>query len=61
MTVLWFDTVFPPSLIAMGCIFRFIGGGSPVLLGIILSMISDVISEDKRSVLRLYITKTAMN
>lgn len=48
MTVLWFDTVFNPTMIALSCLFRFVGGGNAVLIGILLSMISDVVPEDQR-------------
>ncbi|KAK9425496.1 putative Major facilitator superfamily transporter [Seiridium unicorne] len=49
MAVLWFDTVFPPSMIASACLWRFVGGGNAVVGGILLSMVSDVIPEDKRA------------
>lgn len=50
MVVLWFDTVFPPRLIATSCIFIFLGGGAPVLIGILFSMVSDVIPGEERFV-----------
>ncbi|KAI1844605.1 hypothetical protein JX266_009278 [Neoarthrinium moseri] len=49
ITVLWFPSVFPPSLIALSCLFLLVGGGNAVLIGIVYSMVSDVISEDKRA------------
>ncbi|KAH8202714.1 hypothetical protein TruAng_003090 [Truncatella angustata] len=49
MAILWFNSVFNPALIATACLFRLIGGGSPVVIGVILSMVSDVIPEDGRA------------
>lgn len=50
MIVLWFDTVFPPIMVVSSSLFQFIGGGNPVLVGILLSMVADLIPEDKRLV-----------
>lgn len=46
--VLWFYTIFPTMLVIMGGLFTLVGGGNAVLGGILLSMVSDVIPEDKR-------------
>lgn len=49
MTILWFSNIFPVIMITTGSLWRFLGGGNAVLVAILLSMISDVIPEDKRA------------
>ena len=46
--VLWWPAVFPIWTIYIAAGFVFIGGGSALLVGVILSIVSDVIEEDKR-------------
>ena len=48
MMVLWFPNVFPTKFIALDSAFLLIGGGNAVVLGILLSMIYDVVPDDKR-------------
>lgn len=48
MMVLYWHTVFPIWTIYIAAGFVFIGGGSALLLGIVLSIVSDVVEEDKR-------------
>jgi hypothetical protein len=48
MTVLWFHDIFPPKLIALSSLFISVGGGNAVMVGMLLSMVSDVVPEDKR-------------
>lgn len=50
MMVLWLPNVFPTPFVALGSAFLLIGGGTAVVIGILLSMISDVIPEDRRFV-----------
>ncbi|KAK2755915.1 hypothetical protein FQN54_005711 [Arachnomyces sp. PD_36] len=49
MMILWFPDVFPTELVALDAAFLLIGGGNAVIIGILLSMISDVFPEDKRA------------
>lgn len=46
--VLWWHTVFPIWTIYIAAGFVCIGGGSALLVGVILSIVSDVMEEDKR-------------
>jgi hypothetical protein len=48
MVVLWFYQFFPTILVALSSLSVLVGGGNAVLVGILLSMISDVIPEEKR-------------
>lgn len=49
MTVLRFHTIFPPGLVALASIFLCVGGGQPAMVGMLLSMVSDVVPSEKRS------------
>ncbi|KAI1209185.1 MFS general substrate transporter [Annulohypoxylon truncatum] len=63
MMVLYFHTVFPVELIWLGSVGYAIGGGNAVLVGIILSMITDSTSEEERAVafMRLHVAGLAGN
>lgn len=52
MTVVYFHTAIPIQLLWLGSAGLLIGGGVAVLLGIILSMITDSTTEEERSVSR---------
>ncbi|KAI0126593.1 major facilitator superfamily transporter [Xylariales sp. AK1849] len=63
MMVLWFPKVFPIGLVTLASVFILIGGGGAVLIGIVLSMVSDVIPEDKRAAafMRIHISSLVGN
>lgn len=54
MTVLYFHNVFPIRLVWLSSVGIAIGGGNPVLLAIILSIVTDATAEKDRSVLRSF-------
>ncbi|KAJ5642335.1 hypothetical protein N7490_006335 [Penicillium lividum] len=58
MMVLWLPNVFPTPFVALGSAFLLVGGGTAVVIGILLGMISDVIPEDKRATafMRLHVS-----
>jgi hypothetical protein len=51
MMVLWWEDVFPTSFVALGPVFYVIGGGNAVSMGILLSIVSNVIPDDQRYVI----------
>lgn len=57
IVVLYFHTVFPLQLVWLGSAGYLIGGGNAVLLGIILSMITDSTTEEERAIafIRLHV------
>ncbi|KAI8961983.1 MFS general substrate transporter [Daldinia sp. FL1419] len=50
MAVVYFHNVFPVELIWLGSLGNFIGGGSAVISGIVLSMIADSTTEEERAI-----------
>ncbi|PQE05037.1 major facilitator superfamily transporter protein [Rutstroemia sp. NJR-2017a BBW] len=50
MMVLWWEDVFPTAFVALGPVFYVIGGGNAVSMGILLSIVSNVIPDDQRAV-----------
>lgn len=48
MTVVYFHNIFPVELIWLGSLGNFLGGGSAVISGIVLSMIADSTTEEER-------------
>ena len=58
MAILYFGQTFTVALAATASLWRFVGGGSAVLVAILLSMISDVIPEEKRATafMRLHVS-----
>ncbi|PQE07205.1 major facilitator superfamily transporter protein [Rutstroemia sp. NJR-2017a BVV2] len=50
MMVLWWEDVFPTAFVALGSVFYVIGGGNAVSMGILLSIVSNVIPDDQRAV-----------
>ncbi|KAI1103600.1 MFS general substrate transporter [Jackrogersella minutella] len=63
MVVLYFHTTLPVELIWLGSAGYFLGGGNAVLVGIILSMITDSTTEEERAVafMRLHVASLAGN
>ncbi|KAI1459471.1 MFS general substrate transporter [Annulohypoxylon moriforme] len=63
MTVLFFHTTFPIEVIWLGSAGYAVGGGNAVLVGIILSMITDSTNEAERAVafMRLHVASLAGN
>ncbi|KAI0882229.1 MFS general substrate transporter [Annulohypoxylon maeteangense] len=63
ITVLNFHTALPVELIWLGSLGYTVGGGSAVLVGIILSMIADSTTEEERAVafMRLHVSSLAGN
>jgi hypothetical protein len=49
MIVLWWHTVFPIWAIYISSSFVLLGGGTAVVISIVLSVTSDVTAEDTRS------------
>lgn len=47
-SVLWFRAVLPVRLIWLECLGQLIGGGNPILLGLLFSMITDTTNEEER-------------
>jgi uncharacterized membrane protein len=50
MMVLWWSDIFPTAFVALGSVFYVIGGGNAVSMGILLSIVSNAIPDDKRYV-----------
>ncbi|KAI1649890.1 MFS general substrate transporter [Daldinia loculata] len=50
MTVVYFHNIFPVELIWLGSLGNFLGGGSAVISGIVLSMIADSTTEEERAI-----------
>ncbi|KAI1477123.1 MFS general substrate transporter [Daldinia eschscholtzii] len=50
MTVVYFHNIFPVELIWLSSAGNFLGGGSAVIAGIVLSMIADSTTEEERAV-----------
>lgn len=48
MLVLWFRDVFPVELIWLEAAAQVIGGGNPVAMGLLLSIIADATTEEER-------------
>lgn len=48
MTVLWFRDIFPVKLIWLEAVAQLVGGGNPVAMGMLLSIIADVTDEEER-------------
>ncbi|ORY57232.1 major facilitator superfamily transporter [Pseudomassariella vexata] len=48
--VLWFDKIFPVQLMWLGSVCLLLGGGNAVLPAVLLTMVSDVVPEEKRAV-----------
>lgn len=48
MLVLWFRDLFPVQLVWLDAVGPLIGGGNPVLVALLLSMLADATSEEER-------------
>lgn len=48
--VLWFRSIFPVELIWLEAVPQLIGGGNPVAIGLLLSVIADATNEEERQV-----------
>lgn len=48
ITVLWFRDVFPVKLIWLEAVAQLVGGGNPVAIGMLLSIIADATNEEER-------------
>ncbi|KAI1413263.1 MFS general substrate transporter [Hypoxylon sp. FL1857] len=63
IAVLYFNNIFPVEMVWLGSAGLLIGGGNALLVGIILSMITDSTSEEERAVafMRLHVASLAGN
>jgi MFS family permease len=50
MVILWFWKVFPLQLVWVSGVFQLIGGGQAIVAGGVLSVLSDVATEEQRLV-----------
>lgn len=46
--VLWFQPVFPIRMVWLESLGQLIGGGVPIFLGLVFSMITDTTNEEER-------------
>ena len=46
--VIWFSEVFPVRLVWLESVGQLIGGGNPVLIALLLSMLADASTEEER-------------
>ncbi|KAI1136086.1 MFS general substrate transporter [Hypoxylon sp. FL0543] len=63
ITVLYFNNIFPVELLFLGSAGLLLGGGNALLVGIILSMITDSTTEEERAVsfMRLHVASLCGN
>lgn len=46
--VLWFRNIFPVRLVWLEGFGQLLGGGNPIILGMLFSMITDTTNEEER-------------
>ena len=61
MLVLWFQDVFPVRLLWLESIGQLIGGGNPVVIALLLSMLADATTEEERYVRNPVFTSAERN
>ncbi|KAH8682472.1 major facilitator superfamily transporter [Xylariales sp. PMI_506] len=63
MIVLYFHNTFPVELVPLDALFMVVGGGNAVVVSILMSMVSDIVPEEKRAVafMRLHVASLCGN